>query len=77
MNEEDILKTAHRTHEGQSEFLVMRFDLTNAPVTFEATIHQIFKPFQRKFAIAFFDDILVYSLNLEYRLKQVAQVFHV
>lgn len=34
MLEEDVPKTAFRPHEGHYEFLVMSFDLTNAPATF-------------------------------------------
>ncbi|OIW13278.1 hypothetical protein TanjilG_25757 [Lupinus angustifolius] len=32
MREEDVAKTTFRTHEGHYEFLVMPFDLTNAPL---------------------------------------------
>ncbi|KAK3548474.1 hypothetical protein QTP70_013316 [Hemibagrus guttatus] len=52
----------------------MPFGLTNAPAVFQSLINEVFQDILGKWAIAYIDDILVYSTSLEEHLRHVRAI---
>lgn len=61
IKEEDIPKTAFRTHYDLYEFTVILFGLRNVLAAFMSMMNRIFQPHLDKFVIVFVDDLLTYS----------------
>ena len=61
MEEQDIPKTAFRTHRGLYEFVVMPFGLVNAPATFQRLMESLFGDYRWRGILTYLDDILLHA----------------
>ena len=71
----DEWKTAFRTQFGHYKYLVVPFELTNGPATWQAYINNVLCQFLDVFVVVYLDNIVVYSKTKEDHIRHVRQVF--
>lgn len=69
-----IPKTAFNTWYGKFKFMAISFGLTNAWTMFQSIMINIFQLYLDKFAIVYFDDIVIYSKTKEENLEHVEKI---
>ena len=73
---EDRFKTAFVTFDGLYEFKVMAFGLSNAPSTFQRYIQKVLSDLLHRCAMAFLDDIVIFSKTFEEHLEHLKLVLN-
>ncbi|KAI1828762.1 hypothetical protein DTO006G1_9961 [Penicillium roqueforti] len=66
--------TTFRTRYGSFKYKVMPFGLTNGPATFQRFMNNVLRECMDEYAVAFVDDILIYSDTIEEHQRHVREV---
>lgn len=72
--EEDIEKTAFRTHQGLFQFRRLPFGLHNGPSNFQRVMQSILAPYLWIFCLVYIDNIVIYSKSYQEHIDHLDKV---
>ncbi|CAF4829214.1 unnamed protein product, partial [Rotaria sp. Silwood2] len=67
-------KTTFSTRNNHYQFTVLPQGITNGPATFQRVINYILGPARWKYALAFIDDVIIYSKTFEEHLLHLNEI---
>jgi len=71
---EDQPKTAFSTRDNHYQFTVLPQGITNGPATFQRVINNILGPARWKYALAYIDDVIIYSNTFDEHLQHLTTI---
>jgi len=74
LSKEDRPKTAFSTRDNHYQFTVLPQGITNGPATFQRVINHILGPVRWKYALAYIDDVIIYSNTFEEHLTHLNEI---
>ncbi|CAF4814075.1 unnamed protein product, partial [Rotaria sp. Silwood2] len=74
LSKEDRSKTAFSTRDNHYQFTVLPQGITNGPATFQRVINHILGPARWKYALAYIDDVIIYSKTFEEHLLHLNEI---
>ncbi|CAF4937178.1 unnamed protein product, partial [Rotaria socialis] len=74
LSNEDRPKTAFSTRDNHYQFTVLPQGITNGPATFQRVINHILGPARWQYALAYIDDIIIYSKTFEEHLSHLNDI---
>ncbi|CAF0845531.1 unnamed protein product [Adineta steineri] len=74
LSKEDRPKTAFSTRDNHYQFTVLPQGITNGPATFQRVINQILGPTRWKYALAYIDDVIIYSNTFDEHVSHLNEI---
>ena len=76
LSKEDRPKTAFSIRDNHYQFTVLPQGITNGPATFQRIINNILGPARWKYALAYIDDVIIYSNTFDEHLIHLNEICH-